>query len=366
MKEQVYIFFGVVIFWLSFEQVYAQSEDQNVNINAEYNYGGILRHSNELPSIGSNQIQGFTLNYDRIPISKDKWEQCYCFPQITYGLAYYNFDDPQMLGYSLNPFLAVAPYLNPLGKLHFVPRFAAGLSYVSKVYDEQSNPDNNFFSSHVSGFLQLDLSLRYNISNHFLIKSGVSYNHISNGGLKQPNKGMNFITANLGLSFVFADKEFPDYQFDAANFDLSKRWYYTFFGSYTLKVAQKDNEFDRKNTSVTGILATVGYFMPRFSLFQGGIEYIRDGFLKEQLFRQKIKKDHNRFAFIVGHTARFGKLSFATLLGIYVYCPYKAMEAVYQRYLLTYDIGNNLSAGVGLKAHRHVAELMMVNIGLRL
>jgi hypothetical protein len=355
-----------MVFWFSFEDIYAQSENVITNINSEYNYGGILCHSNELPSISSNQIHGFTLNYDRIPISKEKWEQCYCFPQITYGLAYYNFGDPQILGYSLNSFMAVAPYLNPRGKLHFVPRFAGGLSYVSQVYDEVNNPDNNFFSSHISGFLQLDLSLRYNISNHFLIKSGMSYNHISNGGLKQPNKGMNFITANLGLSYVFSDKNFPDYQVDAKNFDLSKRWYYTFSGSYTLKVAQKENGFKRKNTSVTGILATAGYFVPRFSVLQGGVEFISDGYLKEQLNRQLIIKDHNRFALIVGHTARFGKLSLATLLGVYVYSPYEAMDPVYQRYLLTYDIWGNLFAGVGLKAHRHVAELMMVNIGVRL
>ena len=357
------MFFGIV--FLSKVAIGQQNNVYN-SFGIDYNYGGILKHSSELPSIGSNRINGFTINYSRIPTAKSKWDQCFCFPEISYGLAYYNFGDPEMLGYSLNPFMSVAPYLNPHGRLHFLPRFAAGLSYVSEVYDVAKNPENNFFSSHISGFLQASFSLKYGISDHFQLSSSFSYNHISNGGLKQPNKGMNFLTADVGLKYSISKMAFPSYTSADKRVEDKKRWRYRINTSYTLKVAQKQDLFDRKNTSVIGFMTTAGYFIPRFSIVEAGFEFIADGYLKEQLYRMGTSKDYKRFSLIAGHTAKFGRLGFSTLLGVYLYSPYKAVDPVYQRYQLTYDISSKLYFGVGLKAHRHVAELMLVSLGVRL
>jgi hypothetical protein len=248
----------------------------------------------------------------------------------------------------------------------FIPRFGGGLSYVSQVYDEIENPNNTFFSSHISGFLQLNLSLRFDLAKNFQISSSFSYNHISNGGLKQPNKGMNFITAEFGLNYFIKKPIFPDYKLASNTTNEIDRWRYRINTSYTLKVAQKENDFERKNTSVIGLMTTAGYFIPRFSIIEGGFEFISDGYIKEQLNRQTENKDYKRFAVIVGHTAKFGRLGFSTLLGVYVYSPVGAMDPVYQRYQLTYDFSKRVYAGVGLKAHRQVAELMLINVGVRL
>jgi hypothetical protein len=356
----------IIALMLCFEDYNAEAQESefNSNLSVEYSFGGILRHSSELPSVSSNWINGLTIAFNRIPLSKKKWSQCFCFPEVGAGVAYFDFGDPQLLGYSINPFISLAPYINPNGKFHIIPRGAAGISYVSRVYDKSSNPENLFFSSHISGFLQLHLSFRYDVSKHLQISSGLSYNHISNGGLKQPNKGMNFITANVGVNYFLSSQVFPKYEV-TKNIDSLDRWKFRLMAFYTLKVAQQENGFEQKNTSIFGVMATAGFFIPRFSIIEGGIELIADGYLKEQLYRQGIEKDNKRLAIIMGHTARFGRLSFSTLLGGYVYSPYKAMDPVYQRYQITYDISKNVFAGVGLKAHRHVAELMLVNIGVR-
>ncbi len=337
--------------------------DSHTYYGAEYSYGGILRHSDELPTIGQKRINGITLTMGQLHISKNKWEQCFCFPLIGGGLAAFDLGDKDVLGQSINPFLFVAPYTNPKGKLHIIPRGGAGLSYVTRKYDAQNNTENIFFSTHISFFLQLHLSLRYDITNKIQWQGSVSYNHISNGGIKQPNKGMNFVTANTGLNYFINKPLTPDYEVSKTHFEDKKRWQYSFTSFYSIKVASKTAEFNRKNCPIYGSNLEVHYFLPRFSYINAGIEYTADTYLRNQLMRQNKEKDFQRVALLIGHTARFGNLSFITDLGFYIYSPAKPMDPVYQHYRLTYHVKKYFFLGIGLKAHRHVADLMMINAG---
>ncbi|WP_462280303.1 acyloxyacyl hydrolase [Salinivirga cyanobacteriivorans] len=332
----------------------------------EYSYGGILRHSDELPAIGQKRINGLTLTIGKLHTSKNKWLQCFCYPYIGAGIAVYDHGDPDVLGQSINPFLFAAPYSNSDGKLHFIPRGGAGFSYVTKTYEEKNNPQNIFFSTKLSFFLQLHLSLRYDITPKLQWQSSLSYNHISNGGLKQPNKGMNFITVNSGFNYYIHEPDIPGYSTDPNFFKDKKRWQYGATCFYSMKVANKTNNFERENCPIYGCNLTLGYFIPKFSYLNLGIEYIADTYIRNLLNRNQIDKDFQRLAIITGHTANFGKLSFVTDLGWYIYSPYKAMDPVYQHYRLTYNFGKKWFLGVGLKAHRHVAELMMINTGITL
>jgi hypothetical protein len=356
--RKVYLALSFVIFC---SVVLAQGEYPAFEVS--YSYGGILRHSKELPEIRKNRVQGFTVTAARFHTSKQKWEQCFCYPLIGAGVAVYDFGDPLVLGNSINPFLFVAPKIFPGGRLHIIPRGGAGLSYVSKVYDANSNPENTFFSSHLSFFLQLDISVRYQITKQLNWQGGVSYNHVSNGGVKQPNKGMNFITANAGLNYYLATPEIPLYTVDTLTGNNVK-WRYAAMTFFSLKVAKPEEGYSRKNGAVFGCIVKMGYSVPRFSLLTAGIEYVADMYLQEQLMRAGEEVDFQRIALLLGHTATFGKLSFITDLGVYVYSPSKAPDPVYQHYALTYRFGRHLFAGVGLKAHRHVAELMLINSGV--
>lgn len=364
--SKIKFIFALITFIHYTPMLSGQGKDAYLYSGIEYSYGGILRHSDELPGIGKKRINGLTLTLARLHTSESKWKQCFCYPLIGGGIAAYDFGDKKVLGQSINPFLFVAPYTNPTGRLHFVPRGAAGFSYVTKKYDAQHNPENIFFSTRISFFLQLHLTLRYDISKNLQWHSSVSYNHISNGGLKQPNKGMNFITANAGVNYFIHEPQIPDYEINMEQFEDKKRWKYNVTCFYSLKVAEKKAEYDRENCPIYGCNFTIGYFIPRFSNLNFGVEYIADTYIRNQLNRQKIDQDYQRLAILTGHTARFGKLSFVTDLGWYIYSPYKAMDPLYQHYRLTYHLGNYFYVGFGLKAHRHVADLMMINTGITL
>ena len=81
-------------------------------------------------------------------------------------------------------------------------RLAAGLSFETRPYDENNNPENLSYSLPVNQYSQLALILHYHINPKIKVTTSGNYNHISNGGLKQPNKGINYPTLAVGLDYT--------------------------------------------------------------------------------------------------------------------------------------------------------------------
>ncbi|NJO90852.1 MAG: acyloxyacyl hydrolase [Chloroflexia bacterium] len=88
-------------------------------------------------------------------------------------------------------------------KLGFGIRSGVGISYLTTVYDEINNPDNQFFASHIAFLLLVEFKAKYKINKKLELTASFCYNHISNGGIKQPNYGMNFPTLTFGADYHF-------------------------------------------------------------------------------------------------------------------------------------------------------------------
>ena len=73
--------------------------------------------------------------------------------------------------------------------------------------------------------------------------------------------------------------------------------------------------------------------------------------------------DHKYLAVNVGNEFLFGRFNFYQQLGIYLYAPYERVDAVYQRYGLSYRVIDNLIFGINIKAHRHIADFMDFRLG---
>jgi hypothetical protein len=72
-------FFFIAFFFLWFAEIHGQEKNVSQSLGVDYSYGSILRHSAELPSISSNRINGFTLNYSRILTSENKMAAMFLF-----------------------------------------------------------------------------------------------------------------------------------------------------------------------------------------------------------------------------------------------------------------------------------------------
>ena len=83
----------------------------------------------------------------------------------------------------------------------------------SKKFDRNTNPGNLTYSSNISNYLSLGFSSYYFINPKTAVNLSFIFNHISNGGLKNPNHGLNFPGFNFGLNYYF---EKPNYHYSVS------------------------------------------------------------------------------------------------------------------------------------------------------
>ena len=339
---------------LLFLTIYIHSiQGQQVNkYSLEGQYGVILAHAADLVPVSQSNPYGVQLSYQWLNLDKDNWKACQCFHYLGLHLSHHNFDNPEVLGTATSISASFEPILWKKGNWQISLSAGIGFSYLSKVYDEQSNPGNNFFSAPLSFLLYLTPRLNYALTDNLQAGVALNYNHISNGGQSQPNRGMNFPTLGFGLSYLPRLQEFPIHSPSA----VERKWnaYAEVFGTF-----RDAPEKDRRQPAM-GIALGTYYRIGKTNGFGLGMETTLDRSLS---FGEEDAKGWLHTPF-VSHHFLFGRFDFSQRLGFYIHKPenYQAEKLFFQRYVLSYQIWQKLRMGIELKAHGHVAE----NIGFRL
>lgn len=321
----------------------------------ELQHGFIITHASDLGPAANSKPFGFRGSYEVLQQGREAWLACNCHHILGVDFSYHNFNNPEVLGGAYSFSGTFEPIIWYNEKWQFSIRSGMGVSYISKVYDEEHNPENNFFSSPISFLLFVSPKLSYKLSEKWMANLFFNYNHISNGGQRQPNRGMNFPMLGLGASYWLDEYQLKKYEPE----DLINKFafYVETFGTF------RDNPagFGRK---------------PSFGFSGGGLFPVGkvNGFgagaeLNWDLAAGKISENSRTLiaAPYVSHHFLFGRFDFSQRLSYYVHKPigYQVDRSFFQRYILNYMLFDGISVGVGLKAHGHVAENIDVRIGWR-
>ena len=332
-----------------------------INIGLNGHTGFIIPHSRSIREVADSNPRGIEADLSLHFANERAWQYIQGYPRLGAALAYYNFNNPEVLGNAYTLLLYVEPFLSAHRRFSFSFRFGAGLAYLDNIYHPETNPDNLFYSTSISFPLEINLLGNYRLSERWLVRAGGTYKHISNGGLRQPNKGINFPSATVGINYTLRPAEFPERQLTEEMLVQHQRdFLVTLFGT------GKDRHDDpSRKLPLLGVAAYVSQPIGRLSALTGGAEWIVDYTLREKLQAEETDRDFQRGALLAGHEFRIGSFRFSQQLGIYVYAPHKARDPVYQRWGLEYHTGGKLFFGLNLKAHRHVADFLDTRVGMR-
>lgn len=327
-------------------------------LGVRQHYGFVIIHSREIRAIKDSYPTGTELSFNWQKMDKKSWDLCNCYPRVGLLFSFFDFDNRKILGYGFNVAGFVEPFFRSHRDLSISFRSAAGLSYDTRPYDEESNPENLSYSFLLNGYLQLNLSLLYRLNENFAMNMSANYNHISNGGFKEPNKGINFPTASLGLEYTFSPSPFED-RLKQQYQGLKERRYDFALSSFPKRIFASPAYF-----AVVGISAGVSQQVGRMNAITLGAEWIWDGSLKWRMTNQlNSNKDYQRGALLMGHEFLMGRFSFSQKIGVYLYDHTQFNDPVYQRYGINFHITERLFTGIHLKAHRHVADLIELRLG---
>lgn len=346
-------------------QVSAQSSADTVKKSAfslglRGHVGYLLKHSSEF-EFRQSYPWGLEADFGWQLVSDKAYRFCSCYPRVGFAVNYINFDNGPVLGSAYYTYAYVEPVFFVPRKFNLSFRFGLlGVAFMDRPYDEQSNPRNLAYSTYVAFPLVLGIGFNYRVNQHWNIRLSGNYNHISNGGIRNPNKGLNYPTVSLGAEYTFRPVEMPSrgklrrpppVKKNRVEFDIGN----------ALKNA------DAKSSAQFWVLnMSVQYarWFHRSSAVAGGFTWEMDNARRVRILKSdNPTRDHNRLSFYIGHEFWLGKVQFGQYVGVYAKDEFPEVASWYHRHELSFHITPWLYVSAGLKAHNQVADFLDLKVG---
>jgi len=328
---------------------------QNIfSIGSGAQYGFVFAHTESVQNTKGSYPYGVELLLSWQRNDQKTWDLCNCYPRKGLLVAYYNYDN-EILGSGL----ASAYFLEPTYRLNkhifFSFKGAAGLAWLTNPYDPDHNSENMSYSTVVNMYTQLGLGLWVRLNDKWWINPTVNYQHISNGGMRQPNKGLNWPTAGLAVNYI--PRPVPYFSGERSKEKYWKdqpiRWDIGVFGMGKRAPTDSGNS---KRAPIIGLQTQAAKQVGRINALTAGVEISADRSLEMQLEKDSVEASAIRAAFLGGHEFLLGKFIFSQRIGVYFFDQTPYYDAWFHCWGISYRVNKYLGIGLNLKAHKQVAE----------
>lgn len=352
------IFFGLISY-----QVEAQSKKF---IEVSYDQGPIIGNNKDW----ANELID-VLNYSGVDVrfgwrnSKNTYYN-YINRYPSYGLGFstavnYHEEIGRPIGiYAFGEF--------PFGKIDFDRKlnfsyFAQiGVGFNMNPYNGEINPLNGFVGTAINAHIHFGVKAAYQISKSIGVFTSIGTKHYSNGSIKKPNAGINFVPIAIGLRMNLDKEKFnpgakPDFP------PLEKRGLWN-IAAYT---GLKSYDIGEKTYFRGGL--GVNYLWELSYKYRGGlgIDWYYGAGAKERYPDENITfTDVNSFAVVGSWEWKLTeKLYMPIAFGVYLSKADYNQEtsSFYERIGVRYRMNNNLFAGVQIKAHKAKADIFEFTLG---
>ena len=331
-----------------------QNDAMPLTTGLSFIYGSAIPHAKEVLNVRGTNPRGYEINFNWLLYTREVWDDCHCYPRLGFHVAFYDFDLNEIFGYGYEGGINFIYYFGLLSKFNFLLQGKAGLSYLTKPYDEINHPQNMSYSTHLNYLLSAGAGFRYAFSDYVETQFLVSMNHNSNAALTEPNGGINYPAISLALGYTLNPVEIKprthsDPYLTAEN---ERRWDIgLFWGISSMPFP------DPSQVPMFGVNVLRSWQVMRFGAVTAGVEMEMNGRARLRVDRGTIEEQSPwRGSVQGGWEFLMGKTIFSIQLGLYVYRPHKEMDDVYQRFGLVHRVFDHLYAGINFKSYRHWAD----------
>ena len=370
----------LLFFVLAFSNVYAQNKITTDSLKqtvlaARYHTGIIFAHNIHVQNTKGTHPDGFEFEYAHMHSDSATVAKFKCFARTGLSFTYVDFNKA-LLGksYSLNYFLEPSYKLSTNLKMDV--RLSAGFSWLTNPHDNLKNPTNETYSGHINNFFQVDFGFSYALNKHVEVYTMENFFHNSNGGLKQPNAGLNYINTSIGLQYFQYSTHLPSYKkrvdtswkhkpvnIDFSIFSSPKDGYSK---SDTAKQEHKyvlgaSLQIVKQVSNIDAITAAAEIY------YDDALRSIKDAYIKD-------KSSATLAGVLIGHQFLLNRFTFTQQLGVYIFKQTKVYDETYQdlfhtiyhRWGLNYKINNHWFTGITLLAHNQIADFIDVRLTYRI
>jgi len=385
-------FFLIIL--LSINLIANAQKSDTLRTSKNYVISGYAQYGKILPTnaflrqtfLNENAVEefaAFSLQFMKQTTGEQNWEQAYGFPRYGLGVYTASFFNKNGLG---NPIAVYGVFKAPFVRWNKLSlNYEAGFGYTFN-WESFSPIENNYnpsLGAEQSFFIDLGISLEYQISRHFDLSLGYDFTHFSNGALKSPNSGLNIFSPKLSLNYRLnpfnpeqLKKNIPPYikntTIDFSVFGGTKNVIYmtnnavdtitkylgVYYPVYGLS-AVINRQLDYKSKVGIGVgLSYDGSNNSKVIVTNGQLEP-QDGFQVNRL----------ALSVFASYELVIDRLSLVVQPGFYILRSQTAnlKPIAYQRLGLQYQISKTIFAGISLHAYDyHISDYLEWTLGYRL
>lgn len=330
---------------------------KNVTYKMRFSYhiGSTFSHSPKAKYAENGPVNGFEMELIR---KRNDTIDTHYNPKgflSGFGINYFVIDNP-VLKNNLNLFYTLEATIIKLNKLDIAIKANGGLNFVSGVHDTFTNRINFSYSSYVNAHLAWGFIAHLNINPKTEIGAKLMLNHFSNGGIKDPNLGVNFVTASLFYQTNIANNVYKKINFKKRISAVEKKANLQFyaFATYTSTSVNINNFF---LINGIGISYNKPYGLRKNRGFAIGFEWLKDRAMDEFLiYRAQTHLSTHRVAVFIGHEFLFHQFTWGQYLGYNIFKDVPYVGDFYHRHTILYKMNKTWSIGISLFANNRKAN----------
>jgi len=326
----------------------SQSDDKGiVKLNLNIHHGTMTPHYALQAALKDNRITG--LDISGVFLNKNETT----LQSTAIGLGYYfaNLGNNDIYGFVHSAYLGMwFPLLT--GSIPVQLKMALGPGYVTQKYHSSNNPLNRAIGSHLNAFGQISLTGNIPLfSDKWLLRTGISFNHVSNGLIVAPNQGINTLTFHAGIDVDTGIRH-------SGAMSVGRRKYSPGRQSFNISVASGIKQVDEdtgKQIIASSLILDYGYMLlPDLNTGLGIGFYYNDTWAYPR-FNNTLDEDNPPIPFqsALHLVLELEKRPLAVILnpGFYIYRPTDEIPWFTGRLGFRYYFRNNISLMFGIKHH---------------
>jgi hypothetical protein len=149
-----------------------------------------------------NKAPSATLEVGRRTDGSSDWHELYGMPSYGFGLSLTSFRNGSEHARPVEAYAFFSwPFLSLTKRLDLTTDFGMGVSWNWKQVNDQSGSSKDVLGSNLNARIDWGFYLRDMLSPRYMLYAGIDFTHRSNGGLVQPDLGINVLGPKVMLQY---------------------------------------------------------------------------------------------------------------------------------------------------------------------
>ncbi|MBI3139292.1 MAG: acyloxyacyl hydrolase [Sphingobacteriales bacterium] len=324
--------------------------------------GAVFIHKSVVAGAGTARPETIGLEYATQRLDYNSYSICKTYLRTGFSLAFTDFHSP-VVGKSLIGSFFIEPVYRIGNRFQFQFRCESGISYFTSPYNVVSNKSNQSYSTHLNTYLHIGAGAGIRLSRHFTTTVNGNIHHISNADFKQPNSGLNWLMFSGSLLYYPYSNHLPKYKNPPAQRIHSKP---TADVGFMVTPGQGYHHlWLTKRNYMLGLFGQVSMTVSKINALTGGAEMTYDRYRDDSIAPRNNSRPALKAGLNLGNEFLLGKVIVSQQLGIYISRHPAFYSTLYHRWGIRYQLGPHWFAGVCMKVHKEVADLIDLRLQYR-